>query len=49
MKEILEIPGDLKVIYLLPIGVPDIKPEPRGRKSMEEIFHDGKFGEPMKL
>jgi len=39
----------MKVICLLPIGVPDVKPEPRGRKSVEEIFHDGKYGEPMKL
>lgn len=49
VKEILEIPGDMKVICLLPIGVPDIKPEPRGRKPVDEIFHDDKYGEPMKL
>ena len=49
VKEILEIPGDMKVICLLPIGVPAIKPEPRGRMPVDEIFHDGKYGEPMKL
>ena len=46
VKEILDIPVDMKVICLLPISVPDHRPEPRGRKPIEEIFHDDKYGEP---
>jgi nitroreductase len=49
IKEELDIPKEMTVISLLPIGVPDQKPEPRGRKAFEEIFHDGKYGNPLKL
>jgi nitroreductase len=49
IKEILDIPEEMTVINLLPIGVPDQKPEPRGRKPFEEIFHDGKYGKSLKI
>ena len=39
----------MTVINLLPIGVPDQTPEPRGRKGFEEILYDRKNGEPLKL
>ena len=47
VKEILEIPEGMKVLCLLPIGVPNEIPKPKGRIPFEEIFHDGKYGSPM--
>ena len=49
IKEVLDVPEEMTVINLLPIGVPDQKPEPRGRKPFVEIFHDGKYGKPLRL
>jgi nitroreductase len=49
VKELLGIPEDMTVINLLPIGVPDQSPDARGRKPISEIFHDGKYGAPMKV
>jgi nitroreductase len=49
IKEILDIPEEMTVINLLPIGVPDQKPEPRGRKPFKEIFFAEKYGEPLNL
>ena len=37
VKEILGIPAGIKVVVLLPVGVPDIDGVPRPRKSLEEI------------
>jgi nitroreductase len=47
-KSLLEIPEAMNVICLLPVGVPDQSPDPRGRHPVEEIFHDGKYGNPLK-
>jgi nitroreductase len=49
VKELLEIPEEMTVINLLPIGVPDQEPDPRGRKSFDVIFHMEKYGEPLIL
>ena len=49
VKEILAIPEEMTVISLLPIGIPDQKPEPRGRKTFDEIFFDEKYGKPLKI
>jgi hypothetical protein len=38
----------MTVIILLPIGVPDQKPEPMGRKNLEELFHLDQYGRPLK-
>jgi nitroreductase len=48
-KELLGIPEVMNVICMLPIGVPDQRPEPRGRRPSEEIFHDNKYGNPLKV
>ena len=45
-KKLLDIPEAMNVICFLPVGVPDQSPEPRGRRPVEEIFHDGKYGTP---
>ena len=37
VKSILNIPDDVKVLALTPLGFPDAVPLPRGRKKLEEI------------
>lgn len=37
VKSLLNIPEDVKVLALTPLGYPDTTPKPRGRKSIEEI------------
>ena len=49
IKNILDIPEPMTVICLLPIGVPDQKPQPRGRKPFTEIFFNETYGKPLKL
>ncbi len=49
VKELLGIPEGMTVINLLPIGVPDQKPEARGRKPLEELFHEDRFGTLLKI
>lgn len=39
VKHLLKIPARMKVVALLPIGVPDEKPSPRPRKELSEIFY----------
>ena len=42
VKEILGIPGQYKVVALLPLGFPNDSPGPKDRKSLEEIVgYDG--------
>jgi nitroreductase len=48
VKELLKVPKEMTVIILLPIGVPDQKPEPMGRKNLEELFHLDQYGRPLK-
>ena len=38
IKHLLKIPANVKIIALLPIGIPDEKPAPRPRKEFSEIF-----------
>lgn len=49
VKEILEIPHDLKVIALIPLGIPAEKPAQRPRKPFSEVFSLDKFGNPLHL
>lgn len=49
VKEILDIPEEMTVICLLPIGVPDETPEPKGRKPFQEIFFAEKYGKRLNL
>ena len=48
VKELLKVPREMTVINLLPIGVPDQTPEPKGRKTIEELFHLDRYGNPIK-
>ena len=46
VKSLLRIPGELKVIALLPIGFPNESPLPRPRKPLKEIVFPDEFGKP---
>jgi nitroreductase len=43
VKELLAIPGDIKVVALLSLGYPAEQPAPRTKKALEEIVHHNKF------
>jgi len=49
VKKLLNVPEDMTVICLLPIGVPDQHPAPRGRKPFEEIFFEERYGRSLNL
>ena len=49
VKDLLGVPDPMFVINLLPIGVPDQKPEARARKPFDEVFYDNRYGEALKL
>ncbi|MEM3547062.1 MAG: nitroreductase family protein [Candidatus Bathyarchaeia archaeon] len=49
VKKVLNIPPELKVICVIPVGVPDEEPPPRPRKPIEEIFHLDRYGNPYKV
>ena len=43
VKDLLDIPQEMTIINLLPIGVPDENPEKKSRKPFEEIFYKEKY------
>jgi nitroreductase len=49
VKQILKVPENLRVIALLPVGVPDENPPPRPRKSFKEIFFKDSYGVPLEF
>lgn len=49
VKEILNIPENLIVVALFPIGVPDEEPSIRPRKPFKEIFFENSYGVPLEL
>ncbi len=46
LKHLLKIPANVKVIALLPIGIPDETPDPRPRKEFSEIFFKEEWQKP---
>jgi nitroreductase len=46
MKSLLKIPAKMKVVALLPIGVPDEKPAATQRKELSEIFFKEEWQRP---
>jgi len=44
VKAILNIPEEVRVLALTPLGYPDIIPDPRGRKRLEEIVSYERYG-----
>jgi nitroreductase len=49
VKQLLGIPEKIAVVALLPIGVPDERPQAKPRKSFSEIFFEEKYNRPLKL
>lgn len=49
VKRILEIPENLVVVALLPVGVPDENPKTRPRKAFSQIFFEESYGIPLEL
>ncbi len=45
VKEILDIPVNVEVMALLPVGIPDEGPAPRPRLRLDEIVYYEKYGE----
>ncbi|NLY68118.1 MAG: nitroreductase [Tissierellia bacterium] len=43
VKDILEIPDDVRVVAITPLGYPDEKPVPRPRKAIEDIVCYDKY------
>jgi len=38
VKEILGVPPEIRVVALMPLGYPAVEPEPRPRKSLDEVI-----------
>ena len=49
VKSILDVPEDVRVLALTPLGYPDETPRDRGRKKLEEIVSYDKFERPAPL
>lgn len=45
VREVLNIPEEVRVIAMTPLGYPAEERNPRPRKSMEEITYHGKWGQ----
>jgi len=48
VKELLGIPEKIAVVALLPIGVPDERPQAKPRKIFGEIFFEEEYNRPLK-
>jgi nitroreductase len=44
LKEVLCVPGSLKIIAMTPLGYPDESPGPKDRKSLDQIVSWGQYG-----
>jgi nitroreductase len=49
VKKLLKIPKKLKLVVLLPMGIPGETPQTRPRKEMREIFFEEEYGKPLKV
>jgi nitroreductase len=45
VKELLDVPENLRVVSLFTLGYPDQKPKEKNRKPLEEIVHYEKYGQ----
>ena len=43
IKKLLSVPEDIRVLVVMPVGYTDSWPEPRPRKTLEEIVCYGKY------
>ena len=49
LKELCGIPKEMEVVVCTPLGVPDVEPAARPRKSGDEIFSVGQHGCPLDI
>ncbi len=49
VKRLLNIPEEISVIALLPIGKPDVAPPSKSRKEISEIFFEEEYNRPINL
>lgn len=47
VKSLLKIPEGLRVVVLLPLGVPGEAPPQRPRKGLDEAFYGEEYGRPL--
>ena len=47
VKKILAIPERVKVVALMPVGVPDESPPPRPRKELKDMVFEDIYGKPL--
>ena len=47
VKKLLDIPENMRVVALTPIGVPDVSPPGRPRNEFSKVFSRNKYGKPM--
>jgi len=48
VKKVLDVPEEMRVVALTPIGVPDTSPAARPRKEVNQVFSAEKYGQPIK-
>lgn len=44
VKKLLNIPENIRVVALSPLGVPDQQPKPRPRKNIQDVLFENKWG-----
>jgi nitroreductase len=49
LKHLLKIPRKTKIVALLPVGIPNEKPNPQPRKDFHEIFYKEEWQNPLVL
>ena len=49
VKAVCQIPPEAKVVACAPLGVPDVLPQPRGRKAWDELFSANRYGQALRL
>jgi nitroreductase len=48
VKELLQVPEEMRVVALTPIGAPDASPDARPRKDVNQVFSAEQYGQPIK-
>ena len=49
VKAVCQVPDALDVVACTPLGVPDVSPEPKGRKAWDEVFSSDTYGTAIEL
>jgi len=49
LHALCDLPEGSEVVACTPLGVPDVSPEPRGRKAWDEVFSRDRYGKHLSL